>query len=67
MGEIRMPTRRARLNKKGKGYQVNIDTLIERFKKSRALNCNPADVGRDCYIWKPFFTNARSNAITKFL
>lgn len=62
-----MPTRSARSTKKDKSYQVNIDTLIERFKKVRALNCNPADVGLDCYIWKTFFTNARANAITKFL
>jgi len=62
-----MPTRCARSMKKDKNYQVNIDTLIERFKKVRALNCNPADVGLDCYIWKMFFANARSNVMSRFL
>jgi len=53
--------------KKDKNYQVSIDTLIERFKKVRALNCNPADVGLDCYIWNMFFANSRSNTISRFL
>ncbi|MCX5677719.1 MAG: hypothetical protein NTY76_01225 [Candidatus Omnitrophica bacterium] len=62
-----MPNRYVKSVKKGKDYQVSIDTLIERFKKVRALNCNPADVGLECYIWNMFFVNSRSNAISKFL
>ncbi len=62
-----MPNRCVKSMKKDKNYQVGIDTLIERFKKVRALNCNPADVGLDCYIWNMFFTNSRSNVMSKFL
>jgi len=62
-----MPNRCVKSMKKDKNYQVSMDTLTERFKKVRALNCNPADVGLDCYIWTMFFTNARSNVMTKFL
>jgi hypothetical protein len=62
-----MPNRCIKSMKKDKNYQVGIDTLIERFKKVRALNCNPSDVGLDCYIWNMFFTNSRSNAISRFL
>ena len=28
---------------------ANVDVLIERLKKVRALNCNPSDVGMDTY------------------
>lgn len=62
-----MKNRCALTGGKDKGYQVGLDTLIERFKKVRALNCNPNDVGLDCYIWKTFFANSRSSAISKFL
>ncbi len=62
-----MPNRYVRSMKKDRNYQVSIDTLIERFKKVRALNCNPADVGLDCYIWNMFFANSRSNVMSKFL
>ena len=62
-----MPNRYVKSVKKNRDYQVNIDTLIERFKKVRALNCNPADVGLDCYIWNMFFTNSRSNVMSRFL
>ncbi|MBU0605282.1 MAG: hypothetical protein KKH77_03230 [Candidatus Omnitrophica bacterium] len=62
-----MPNRCVRQVKRDRNYQVNIDTVIERFKKVRALNCNPADVGLDCYIWNTFFANSRSNAISRFL
>jgi len=62
-----MPNRCVKSMKKDKNYQVGIDTLIERFKKVRALNCNPADVGLDCYIWNMFFTNSRSNVMSRFL
>ena len=62
-----MPTRGAKAIKKERNYQISIEALIDRFKKVRALNCNPADVGLDCYVWNVFFTNSRSNALTKFL
>ena len=62
-----MPNRCVRQVKRARTYQVNIDTVIERFKKVRALNCNPTDVGLDCYIWNTFFANSRSGAISKFL
>jgi len=62
-----MSNRCARSTKKEENYQVSMEPLIDRFKKVRALNCNPADVGLDCYVWNVFFTNSRSNALTKFL
>jgi hypothetical protein len=62
-----MPNRCIKQVKKERNYQVNIDTLIERYKKVRALNCNPADVGLDCYIWNMFFANSRSNVMSRFL
>jgi len=62
-----MPNRCVKQAKKGREYQVNIDALIDRFKKVRALNCNPTDVGLDCYIWNMFFTNSRSNVMSRFL
>ena len=61
-----MATRTIRLMKKPKTYEVGIDTIIERLKKVRALNCNPSDVGLDGYVWKSFFfTNCRSSIVTK--
>lgn len=62
-----MPNRCVKVMKKDDHCQPNINTLIERFKKVRALNCNPADVGLDCYIWKMFFTNSRSNVMSRYL
>lgn len=62
-----MSNRCAKNMKKDKNYQVSIDTMIERFKKVRALNCNPSDVGLDCFIWNAFFANSRSNVMSKFL
>lgn len=45
---------------------VNIDTLIERFKKVRALNCtNPYDVGLDRYVWKKFMITTRSHLLAR--
>lgn len=61
-----MATRCARSMKKPKTYEVGIDTIIERLKKVRALNCNPSDVGLEGYIWKSFFfTNSRNGIVTK--
>ena len=60
-----MTNRCAKVGKKEKHYEVGIDTIIERLKKMRALNCNPSDVGLDGYVWKTFFANARSNVVTK--
>ena len=61
-----MATRYMRSAKKLKTYAVGIDTIIERLKKVRALNCNPSDVGLDGYVWKNFFfTNSRHSIVTK--
>jgi hypothetical protein len=53
--------------KKDKVYEMNmgIDTLIERLKKMRALNCNPYDIGLDGYVWKNLYCNTRTHSITK--
>ena len=56
----------ARKRKEDKQCEINIDTLIERFKKIRALNCvNPYDVGLDGYMWKKFIISTRSHLIAK--
>ncbi|MCM8761144.1 MAG: hypothetical protein NC938_03305 [Candidatus Omnitrophica bacterium] len=61
-----MPNRYARAGKKAKHQEVGIDTIIERLKKVRALNCNPSDVGLDSYVWKSFFfSNSRHGIVTK--
>jgi hypothetical protein len=51
--------------RKEKCCETGADTTVERLKKIRALNCNPSDIGLDCYIWKSLFANARSNIVTK--
>lgn len=61
-----MKSRRARHVKDDAKCEVNIDTLIERFKKLRALNCtNPCDVGLDGYVWKKFITTTRAHFVMK--
>lgn len=62
-----MGTRYARSAKKEKAFDITIDTLIERFKKMRALNCSPSDVGLDGFVWKKFFPDSRSNRLTRSL
>jgi hypothetical protein len=53
-------------NNKGKGCDESIDTLIERFKKIRALNCtDPYDVGLDGYVWKKFMVTTRSHLFAR--
>lgn len=51
-----------REHKKG---DVNIDTLIERLKKIRALNCDPHDVGMDEYVWKRFNITTKSHLMAR--
>jgi len=52
--------------KDDKQCEVNIDTLIERFKKIRALNCtNPYDVGLDGYMWKRYMLATKSHFAAK--
>ena len=52
--------------KDDKACEMSIDTLIERFKKLRALNCtNPYDVGLDDYMWKKFITTTRPHCAAK--
>lgn len=60
-----MGARCSRAVKKDKVCEASIDTLIERMKKIRALNCNPSDVGLDGYVWKKFFSYTRSGLITR--
>jgi len=52
--------------KADKPCEVNIDTLIERFKKIRALNCtNPYDVGLDGHVWRQFIISTRAHFAAK--
>ena len=61
-----MKNRCARQVRCGEQCDINIDTLIERFKKIRALNCtNPYDVGLDGYVWKKFLTTTRTNLVVR--
>jgi hypothetical protein len=61
-----MKNRCARHATGDKQCDVSIDTLIERFKKIRALNCtNPYDVGLDGYVWKQFIIATRAHLVTK--
>jgi hypothetical protein len=61
-----MATKCARGTKKEEPREVNIDTLIERFKKIRALNCNdPHDVGLDGYVWRKFILTTRAHLVAR--
>ena len=61
-----MKNRCVRQVKDDKRCEININTLIERFKKMRALNCtNPYDVGLDGYVWKKFIITTRSHVLAK--
>jgi len=56
----------ARRTKKRESREVSVDTLIERFKKIRALNCNdPFDVGLDGYVWRKFMMTTRAHFIAR--
>ncbi len=50
----------------GKHYDIGIDSLIERLKKVRALNCNPVDVGMDNFIWRTILSE-KTDSSTKFI
>lgn len=45
-----MQSRYRRHDKKEAHYGVTNDVLIERLRKTRALNCKPSDVGMDSYL-----------------
>ena len=45
-----MPNRLTKTDRESKIYAVNANTLIERLRKTRALSCNPSDVGMDGYM-----------------
>ena len=60
-----MSTKCARRVNDDKQCEVGIDTLIERFRKMRALNCNPYDVGLDGIVWKRFIATTRSHLIAR--
>ena len=47
-----MSSRYALSMKRRKVCEVNAETVIERLKKVRALNCDPFDVGMDNFILK---------------
>lgn len=38
----------------------DLQGFIERVRKARALNCNPADVGIDSFVWKMLSVKSRS-------
>jgi len=62
-----MGSKHTRLEKREELYNgVSIDTLIERLKKVRALNCNPSYIGMDNYLYKKLFAS-RSGLLTKAL
>jgi len=61
-----MSARYTKSYRRNRTCDVNIDTLIERLKKVRALNCSPSDVGMDSFVWKKLLFNKLSN-VTKFL
>ena len=60
-----MSTKCARRAVEDKQSDLDIETLIERFKKMRALNCNPYDVGVDGYVWKKFIITTRSHLVAR--
>ncbi len=61
-----MITKRARRTKKDSPGEINIDTLIERFKKMRALNCkDPYDLGLDGYVWRKFIITTRAHLVAR--
>jgi len=60
-----MSTKCARHIKNEKPCDVNIDTLIERLKKMRALNCSPYDVGLDDIVWRKFIVTTRSHLVAR--
>jgi hypothetical protein len=45
-----MPNRLRKIVKKDNAYITSASTLIERLRKTRALCCNPSDVGMDSYL-----------------
>ncbi len=58
--------RLARRTKRREPDEISVDTLIERFKKMRALNCNdPFDVGLDGYVWRKFIITTRAHLIAR--
>lgn len=61
-----MATRCARRKDRKDFIDTDVETLIERFKKMRALNCNdPYDVGLDGYVWKKFVIATRSHLVAR--
>jgi hypothetical protein len=60
-----MSSRNIRIGKRVKLYDVCVDTVVERIKKMRALNCSPSDVGMDSYVWKKL-SSGIAHYVTKF-
>jgi hypothetical protein len=59
-----MHTKRVRTEKREGPADIGPETFIERLKKARALNCNPAYLGISTYICNKVFN--RTHASTKF-
>jgi hypothetical protein len=45
-----MPNSLRKSNRVSRISAVSANTLIERLRKTRALSCNPSDVGMDSYL-----------------
>ena len=57
-----METKFAAKHANGAKQETKVDTLIERFRKMRALNCtDPQDIGLDEYMWEKFSIMTRSH------
>jgi hypothetical protein len=53
-------------NTKQSCCEPGIETLSERFKKLRALNCtDPHDVGLDGYTWKKFQVTTKAHLVAR--
>lgn len=52
-----MNNRRVRFEKKEEPCIISVETLIERIRKARALNCNPTYLGLDSASCKKAFFN----------
>jgi len=60
-----MGARYMRFIKRQKCCEDSVETLIERVKKMRALNCNPSDIGMNSYVVKRLLSN-KSDLSSKF-
>ena len=48
-----------RIDRRKDVFAQGVNTVIERLRKTRALSCNPSDVGMDSYLdWLTRYGNA---------